>query len=60
MILSLLMIGLSVWVIFMGGAERLEHTVLGYFEFGFFADKAQAIRILAWVSLIANVALLFL
>jgi len=26
------------WVIFLGGAERLENTLLGYFEFSVFAE----------------------
>ena len=39
------------WVIFLGGAARLENTLAGYFEFGIYADKEVYIKIVAWVSL---------
>ena len=40
-----------IWVVFFNGAERLEGTWLGYFEFGEFADKAKYIKAAAWVGL---------
>lgn len=42
----------SVWAAFFGGAERLERTLLGYFEFGHFADKASYIRMVSLASLV--------
>jgi hypothetical protein len=49
---------ICIWVIFFNGAEKLEGTVLGYFEFGQFADEAKYIRLAAWVSLIITGALM--
>ncbi len=49
-----------IWVIFFNGAEQLERTVLGYFEFGHFADEAKYIRISAWVSVVLTTGLLLL
>ena len=40
-----------IWVAFFNGAERLEGTWLGYFEFGEFADNAKYIKAAAWVGL---------
>ena len=40
------------WVIFLGGADRLENTILGYLEFGRASENASVIRAVAWVSLI--------
>ena len=47
----LLGLGISVWVAFFGGAEKLEGTFLGYFKFGHFADNANYIRAAALISL---------
>ena len=49
---------ICLWIIFFDGAEKLENTMLGYFEFGLLAEKAHYIKILAWLSLIISVALL--
>lgn len=54
-IFSLIM---CIWVIFFNGAEKLENTVLGYFEFGLLADKAQYIKMSAWLGLITSSGLL--
>ena len=43
------------WIIFFGGAERLENTFIGYFEYGIFAESAWAIKLSAWVALIAGI-----
>jgi hypothetical protein len=55
------MIGIAfcLWVIFFGGAEKLENTFVGYLEYGVFADSASMIRLAAWISLIAGIALWF-
>ena len=50
-LLSLLV---CIWVVFFNGAERLEGTWLGYFEFGEFADKAKYIKAAAWLGLAAT------
>jgi hypothetical protein len=42
---------ISVWAAFFGGAEKLEGTFLGYFEFGHFADKASYIRAVSLISM---------
>ena len=39
------MILFCLWVIFLGGAERLENTLLGYLEFGQLAEKAALIKV---------------
>ncbi len=44
-------IAFNIWIIFMGGAERLENSLAGSFEFGFAGEKATYIKIIAWVSL---------
>lgn len=38
------------WVIFLGGAERLQDSLIGYLEFG--NDSPKYMRYAAWVSLI--------
>lgn len=43
---------ISVWAAFFGGAERLEGTFLGYFEFSHFADKASYIRALSLIGIV--------
>ena len=44
-----------IWVIYLGGAEWLENTVLGFMEFGYVgSQKASTIRFLAKVSLAAT------
>ncbi len=40
------------WILFFGGASRLENTLAGYFEFGLVGSSASAIRVLAWVYLL--------
>ena len=49
---------ICIWVIFFNGAEKLENSVLGYFEFGLLAENAQYIRISAWIGLIISIGLL--
>jgi hypothetical protein len=41
-----------VWVIFLGGASRLENSLVAYFEFGLVGSSASAIRVLAWAYLL--------
>ncbi len=53
-------IAFCIWVIFFGGAEELENTIVGYFEFGLVAGKASLIRASAWVSLVLQVVFIFL
>jgi len=45
-----------IWIIFLGGASRLENTILGYFEFGQAAEKVIFIKIIAWGGLMVSVA----
>ncbi|MDF1781509.1 MAG: hypothetical protein P1U67_09460 [Alcanivoracaceae bacterium] len=42
---------ICVWAAFFGGAEKLEGSFLGYFEFGEFAEKASFIRAAAFIGL---------
>lgn len=49
-----------IWVMFFNGAEKLEGTFLGYFEFGQFADKAKYIKMSAWLSVIITTGLILL
>lgn len=44
-------IAFNVWILFMGGAERIENTFAGYFEYGLAGEKASYIKFIAWVSL---------
>lgn len=52
-LLFLVFSAFNLWVIFGGGAERLQNTLFAYLEFGFFADNPQYIRAMAWFSLIS-------
>jgi len=54
-LLHLLGIAFCLWVIFLGGAEKLENTFVGYLEYGVFADSASMIRLAAWISLMAGI-----
>lgn len=58
MVYTLFGILISIWLIFFEGAERIENTLLGYFEFGFIAEKADYIRVGAWIGLITSVVLI--
>ncbi len=54
MIGEIVYILIAIWIIFLGGAERMENTFFGYFTQGVAADKAIYIKIgasvlLAWV-----------
>ena len=40
------------WILFFGGAERLENSFLGYFEFGVAGDKTVFIKAVAWLGII--------
>ncbi|MEO1148807.1 MAG: hypothetical protein AAFY26_24840 [Cyanobacteria bacterium J06638_22] len=44
-------IAFNIWILFMGGAERLENSLAGYLEFGPAGEKATYIKVIAWVSL---------
>lgn len=48
-----------VWIIFIGGADRLENTLVGYIEVGIFGEKAIFIKVIAWVDLLSSVVWLF-
>mgnify|MGYP003671884831 CR=1 FL=1 len=58
-IFLILLVVLSIWVIFVGGAERLENTAAGYFEFGAIAEKGAYIKVAAWALLLGSVYYLF-
>jgi len=45
------------WILFFGGAGRIENTILGYFEFGQAAEKVIFIKIVAWVGLMGSIAI---
>jgi hypothetical protein len=47
----LLSIAFSIWLLFFGGAEKLQDTIVGYLEFGWFADNLKYIRAIAWLNL---------
>lgn len=49
----------NIWIIFFGGAERLENTFLGYLEFGFVGEKAVYIKVFAWLSILGCIYALF-
>ncbi|GAB4193502.1 MAG: hypothetical protein Tsb002_24020 [Wenzhouxiangellaceae bacterium] len=55
-LLCLLCLVICIWAAFFGGAEKLEGTFLGYFEFGQFAEKASLIRAIALISIVFLVA----
>ena len=59
MVLPVISILFCVWIIFIGGAERLENSLMGYIEFGIFGEKAVFIKVLAWVGLLSSVIWLF-
>jgi hypothetical protein len=44
----------------LGGADKIENTLVGYFEFGVFAEKAFLIKLMALVWLISDVVMLLL
>ena len=60
MLYYLIGIAFFVWVIFFGGAEKLENTLLGYLEFGPGAEKATYIRFGAWLGIISCIALIYI
>ena len=49
--IELFYIPFFIWIVFFGGAERLENSVLGYFEFGLAAQNVIYVKILAWPGL---------
>jgi hypothetical protein len=49
---------ICLWVIFFNGAERLENSILGYFEFGQIAEKSAYIKVAAWLGLILSIGFL--
>lgn len=57
MFLYLVSMFFCIWVIFLGGAERLENTLLGYLEFGNAAEKVTYIKVCAWLALILSVVI---
>ncbi len=50
----------NLWIIFLGGAEKIQDTLVGYFEFGIFADNPNCIRALAWLGLVTSVIFIFI
>jgi hypothetical protein len=55
MIGDVIIVAFVIWIIFLGGAERMENTVFGYFTQGPAAEKAIYIKILvspllAWAA----------
>ena len=51
---------ICIWVIFFNGAEKLEGTFLGYFEFGQFAEDARHIKVFSWLSVIITTGFVIL
>jgi len=58
--LLILSILFNLWIIFLGGAEKVQNTLIGYFEFGIFAENSNYIRVLAWFGLAASVIVIFI
>ena len=58
MIYGLISIAFFIWVIFFGGASRLENTFAGYFEFGIAGEKAVYIKMVSWIGLVFSVGFL--
>jgi hypothetical protein len=58
--LILICILFNLWIIFLGGAQKIQDSLLGYFEFGVFADNASYIRVLGWFGLAASVLFVFI
>lgn len=53
-IVNLITIVVCIWIVFFNGSEKLENTVLGYFEFGQLAEKTVFIKILAGLTILAT------
>jgi hypothetical protein len=49
---------ICLWVIYFNGAERLENSILGYFEFGQIVEKSAYIKVAAWLGLILSIGFL--
>lgn len=47
----LLYIAFPIWILFLGGAKRLESTFLGYVTHGVGDEKTIFIKIGAWIML---------
>jgi hypothetical protein len=47
----ILAIAFNLWILFMGGAGRIENTFAGYLEYGVAGEKSVYIKLVAWVSL---------
>ena len=52
MILELISIAIPIWIIFFGGAEKIENTFVGYLTHGVFGEKGIYIKVVAWMLLI--------
>lgn len=53
-------IALCIWILFFGGADKVENTLFGYLEYGLPGEKAWAIRAMAWLSLVLGSAFLLI
>lgn len=51
MIIDVIFIASCIWILFFGGASKLENTFLGYLSFGRYGDKDTFIKGLVWVGL---------
>jgi len=51
MLFEIIFIASSIWVLFFGGATKLENSFLGYFSFGRYGDKESFIKGIVWVGL---------
>jgi hypothetical protein len=47
------------WIVFFGGAERIENTFFGYLEFGVAGERAIYIKFAAWLGLFVGLVLYF-
>ena len=52
MILELISIAIPIWIIFFGGAEKIENTFVGYLTQGVVGEKAIYIKVFAWMLFI--------
>lgn len=59
MVVEIISIIFYVWVIFLGGAEWLQNTFLGHFEFNGLADNVLLLKIAAMILLIMHFIFIF-
>lgn len=51
MIFEIIFIASCIWILFFGGAAKLENSFMGYLSFERYGDKESFIKGLVWVGL---------